>query len=146
MKNRFLALSVAMLFFVSISFAQSKDEKDVAAAVETLKKAMVDGDQAALDKISDGALSYGHSSGKVENKKEFVENIVNGNSDFVKIDLSEQTISISGATAIVRHKFAADTHDKGKEPGKVNIAVLTVWQKKAGGWKLLARQAVKLTS
>lgn len=146
MKKRFLAVIALVFFSASVALAQSKDEKDVAAAVEILKKAMVDGDKTALEKISDPVLTYGHSGGKVENQKEFVESIVTGISDFLKIDLSEQTIAISGTTALVRHKFAADTHDKGKEPAKVNIAVLTVWQKKAGAWKLIARQAVKLTS
>jgi ketosteroid isomerase-like protein len=144
MKNRSIALFLMLSLSTLMAIAQSKDETAVAAAVEKLKKAMVDADQATLERIADNALSYGHSGGKIENKKEFVENIVNGNSDFIKIDLTEQTISLSGNTAIVRHKLAGDTHDNGKEPGKVNLSILTVWQKKGGEWKLLARQAVKI--
>jgi len=97
-----------------------------------------------LEKIAANGLSYGHSSGKVEDKAAFVENIANGNSDFVTIDLTEQTIYVSGSTAIVRHKFSATTHDKGKDPGAVKLAIITVWQKEKKEWKMLARQAVKL--
>jgi ketosteroid isomerase-like protein len=142
--KQFLPLLFLSVIFTNLISAQSKDEKAVAAAVETLRKAMVDGDRTALEKIADKGLTYGHSSGKIEDKATFVENIANGNSDFVTIDLTEQTIYLSGKTAIVRHKFTATSHDKGKDPGSVKLAILTVWQKDKKEWKLLARQAVKL--
>lgn len=138
-----------MLFFVLLtavlsvsSRAQSKDEKSVAQAVETLRKAMVDGNEAALKSISDDALTYGHSHGQVQDKEAFVRNIVNGNSDFVTITLTDQTIHVSGDVAIVRHTLHADTNDKGVGPKKIVLLILTVWKKNHGQWKLLARQAV----
>ena len=142
--KRLLAVLLLSIITSASIIAQTKDEKGVAVAVETLRKAMVDGDRAALEKIAADGLSYGHSAGKVEDKAAFVENIANGNSDFLTIDLTEQTIYVSGTTAIVRHKFTATTHDKGKDPGNVKIAILLVWQKQKKEWKLLARQAVKL--
>jgi ketosteroid isomerase-like protein len=138
-----LAALLLFLFFAHVSFAQSKDEKAVADAVESLRKAMVDGDQTALEKISAAELSYGHSSGLVEDKAAFVENIVSGKSDFVTIALTEQTIRIVDGNAIVRHKFAAETNNGGT-PGKINLAILLVWKKQKGEWKLLARQAARL--
>jgi ketosteroid isomerase-like protein len=125
--------------------AQTKDETDVANAVESLRKAMIDGNREELQRIVLDKLSYGHSGGYVDDKKEFVEKLASGASDFVTIDLSEQTISISGNTAIVRHKLNATTNDSGK-PGEVHLIVLLVFQKDHKEWKLLARQAVKVTS
>jgi Domain of unknown function (DUF4440) len=69
--------------------------------------------------------------------------LVSGASDFVTIDLSEQTIKVTGSTAIVRHVLSATTNDGGKA-GTVKIAVLLVWIKEKKEWKLLARQAVKI--
>lgn len=135
-------LLIVNLTYVSV-MAQSKDEAAVAAAVETLRKAMIDGDRTALEKIATAELSYGHSSGKLEDKAAFVEAIASGKSDFVTIDLTEQTIKVSGDVAIVRHKLGATTNDGGK-PGTVNLAILTVWKKQGKEWKLLARQAVKI--
>lgn len=123
--------------------AQTKDEKQVALAVETLTKAMIDGNKAALENISSDALNYGHSSGKIQNKTEFVEAIASGQSDFVTINLTDQTIVIKDQTAIVRHKLSAETNDGGK-PGTVNLGIMLVWVKEKGNWKLLARQAYKL--
>lgn len=125
--------------------AQNKEEAAVTAAVENLRKAMIDGDKTGLQNITADQLSYGHSSGKVEDKATFVDNIVTGKSDFVTIDLTNQTIAVAGDAAIVRHTLSATTNDNGK-PGTVNLNILLIWQKQKGQWKLLARQAVKIAS
>jgi ketosteroid isomerase-like protein len=128
---------------ISGTMAQSKEEAAVNAAVENLKKAMIDGDKAGLQNITSDKLSYGHSSGRVEDKATFVDNIVTGKSDFVTIELTNQTVSVSGDAAIVRHSLSATTNDSGN-PGSVKLNILLVWQKQKGQWKLLARQAVKV--
>jgi hypothetical protein len=125
------------------SQSQSKDEKEVAAAVEALRKVMIDPTEASLQGITAEELSYGHSGGKIETRAEFIKSLVSGDSDFKTIELTEQTIKIAGNTAIVRHKLVAETADKGN-PGNPKLWVLLVWQKQKGGWKLLARQAVKI--
>jgi ketosteroid isomerase-like protein len=138
-----IILSFLILLFGIHSFAQTKTETQVAAATEQLRKAMVDGDRTTLENLAAEQLSYGHSGGHIDNKKEFVEKIASGNSDFLSIELSEQTISVSGKTAIVRHILTAKTHDKGKDPADIKLRIILVWQKQGGQWKLLARQAVK---
>ena len=142
MKQKILFTILSMFLFVYGPFAQTKNETAIAANVEALRKAMVDADSSMLDMLAAVELSYGHSSGTVENKKEFIAKIISGKSDFISIDLTNQTISVSGKTAIVRHKLDAATNNDGK-PGEVHLLVLLVWQKQHGEWKLLARQAVK---
>ena len=108
---------VIVLFTLTVFIrvqGQSKAESQVASATTALTKAMVDGDRATLEKLAADQLGYGHSGGHIDDKKEFVEKIASGNSDFLSIDLTEQTITISGKTAIVRHILTAKTHDKGK--------------------------------
>lgn len=131
-----------LLTCFSMAFAQTKQEQAVLNAVEQLRKAMVDADSVMLDQLVSPKLSYGHSGGHIDDKKEFVEKIVSGKSDFVTMEFPEQTISISKHTAIVRHKLNAVTNDGGK-PGEVHLVVLLVWQKLHGHWQLLARQAIK---
>lgn len=138
-------LSILFLLAGSNLFAQTAGEKEVTDAVEQLRLAMINADKPALEKIASAKLSYGHSGGAVDDKKTFLEKIVSGASDFISIDLSEQIISISGKVALVRHVFKAKTNDAGKGPGEVNLKILLVWQKQKNGWKLLARQAVKLS-
>ena len=142
MIKKLILTSIVLCVLTMGAKSQSKDEKNVADAVEKLRKAMVDGNKEELQNMVMDKLSYGHSGGHVEGKDEFVEKIVSGKSDFVTIELTDQTISVSDNTAIVRHKFTAKTNDSGK-PGEVHLLVLLIFQKEHKQWKLLARQAVK---
>lgn len=138
-----MSILIACFLISMAGWAQSKDEKDVAARVETLRKAMQDADKAALENIAAEELSYGHSNGKIEDKAAFVEAIVSGKNDFVKIEATELTVKVVGNTAIARHKLSGDTANDGK-PATINLGLLLVWQKQKNEWKLIARQAFKL--
>ncbi len=124
--------------------AQSAEERAVAQAVEALTKAMLDVDRARLEALTADQLSYGHSAGRIENKKEFVDYLVSRASAFRRIDLSDQTISLVDNEAIVRHLFTGETVNPGGQVTPVRIGVLQVWQKQGGDWRLLARQAYRL--
>ena len=133
------------LFFLGlglVSQAQSKDEKQVLAAVDALRAAMLSGDRNQLAAIAAPQLTYGHSNGLIEDKAAFIENLASGTSDFVTIDLSEQTVRMDGDVALVRHKLAAQTNNGGV-PGSVKLGVLLVFRKQQGKWLLLARQGFK---
>ncbi len=141
MKQFFSLLVFSTIF--QFASAQSQEETAVADAVETLRKAMIDADKAGLEKITASKLSYGHSNGRIEDKATFVGNIISGQSDFVTMDLTAQTIAVTGQTAIVRHTLGAKTNDGGK-PGTVSLYVMLVFGKEGRHWKLVARQAVKI--
>jgi hypothetical protein len=142
-QSLFITLVVLGSLFTSKSSAQSKDQTAVAQAVEKLKMLMIDPDKSKMEALTADGLSYGHSSGKIEDKAAFIEALVSGVSDFKNIDLSDQTITIVDNTALVRHKLMGDTVDNGK-PGQAKLSVLLVWIKQKSDWKLLARQAVKI--
>jgi hypothetical protein len=124
--------------------AQSADERAVAQAVEALTKAMIDVDRARLEALTADQLSYGHSAGRVENKKEFVDYLASRASAFRRIELSDQTIALVDNEAIVRHLFTGETVNPAGQSTPVRIGVLQVWRKQGGDWRLLARQAYRL--
>jgi ketosteroid isomerase-like protein len=124
--------------------AQSADERAVAQAVEALAKAMLAVDRAGLEAAAADQLSYGHSAGKIETKKEFVDAILSREAAFRKLDLSDQTISVAENEAIVRHLMTGETVSPSGQVSPVKVGVLQVWQKQGGSWKLLARQAYRL--
>jgi hypothetical protein len=136
-------LSACIIFLSLTISAQSSEEKAVAVSVETLHKAMIDADQSTLDKITAKELSYGHSNGKVDNKTDFIGNIVGEKNDFKSIDISNQHITIADDIAIVRHSFNAEILSDGKI-SSVKLSVLLIWKKEKHAWKLIARQAVKI--
>jgi thioredoxin-related protein len=137
-------LSLLVVFLaVTLVKAQTKDEIAVAAAVERLNKGILDPDKALLESIASEGLSYGHSAGKVQNKAEFVEDLLHGTFDFLTVATSNQKIMVSGKNAIVRHTFVAKATNAGT-PVDLNIGNLLVWRKEGGKWKLIARQAFKI--
>lgn len=142
-----MKMILSLLLFCVVSttllLAQTADEKAVATAVEKFRKAMIAADKATLESMTADELSYGHSNGLIEDKAAFVDQFVTGKSVFLTINLADQTIRISNDAAIVRHRLTGDTNNN-KVPGKVDLVVLTVWQKRKGEWKLLARQAAKI--
>jgi len=135
-------LSVILLIFASslAANAQSKDETLVAAKVEKLRAAMISGNKADLESLLSDDLTYAHSSGKIQTKAVFVEEISTKKSDFVTIELSKQSISITGDVAIVSHQLNATTNDGGK-PAAPHLNIVLVWKKTKGDWKLIARRA-----
>ncbi|MCE6992149.1 nuclear transport factor 2 family protein [Dyadobacter sp. CY323] len=144
--SKHFAFIITFLMISQMTMAQSKEESEVAKAVEELKALLVEPAQKGLEAISAKELSYGHSNGLVEDQKTFVESLMSKKYDFVTMDLTEQTIKIVGNAAIVRHILTAKTDDAGKGPGTANIKVLQVWQKQGNKWVLIARQAVKIVA
>lgn len=123
---------------------RTNDEREVAAQVEKLRQVMIKPNRPVLESLAAEALSYGHSSGLVENKKQFVDALVLGKSDFTSITFPDEVITVAGDNAVVRHHMLADTFSN-KIPGKLDIMVMSVWKKVDSEWKVLARQGVKVT-
>lgn len=138
-------LLIAVSFIcVSMMFAQkNNDQTAVAEASEKLRLAMISSDKTNLESLILPELTYGHSGGHIDDAKEFVEKLASKKSNFLNIDITNQSIQIVDKTAIVRNHLYGKTADLGKEPGEVNLDILYVWSKTKSGWKLLARQAVK---
>lgn len=137
-----ISLAIVFLFFTICLSAQSKAEKMVANQIEIFHQAMVNADEAVLNDLVNDKLSYGHSNGVVEDKKAFILKLTSGASDYTKIDVSNQSISISGDIAVVRQHADMMLLDNGKLSQR-NLMLLMVWQKSQGRWKLLTRQGVK---
>src|SRR5680860_1628107 len=120
MKNRNL-LSILLTFCTVIVFAQSNnDQQQLNTAVKELYSAMVAKDGKTLEKLTAKDLTYGHSSGKIEDKTQYIDAVLNGSIEFSSIVPDEQNIYISGKTAIVRHIFVAEGTNDG-EPAHLSL-------------------------
>ena len=116
---------------------------EVEAAVDALTKALLAGDGPALDALTHDGLSYGHSSGLVQDKAAFIEPLATKRASFPSIALSDRSVSVVGDDAIARHVFTGESVANGKA-SPVHIGVLQVWHSEGGRWRLLARQAYKI--
>jgi len=138
-----LALGASSLLQHSPALAESGDEAAVKQAIETLRKGTLEQDKTKLEAITAEQVSYGHSSGQVQNKAEFINGVMTRKGTTKSIEFPELTVAVVGNTAVARHLYVSEGELDGK-PTNVKIGLLQVWQKQEGGWKLLARQGFKL--
>lgn len=138
-----LALGAASLPESSRAFADADEEAAVLQAVAALNRAMLDADRSGLESLVADQLSYGHSSGMVQTKAQFVAVIVNKETIYKSIVLTEPLTIMAGSNAIVRHIASVD-YETGGKTATARIGVLQVWVKEETRWRLLARQAFKI--
>jgi sugar phosphate isomerase/epimerase len=120
------------------------DRLALEGVVASLSKALIDADEVALHNLTTEELTYGHSSGAIEDRVTFINNVVNGNLDFKTWEVSGQEISVKDHTAWVRHNVSSNILNKSNDSASdLNLKVLLIWTKVDGNWKLLARQAVR---
>jgi Domain of unknown function (DUF4440) len=123
--------------------AASGDDETVGPAVETYRKAILTRDKAALDALTLPLLSYGHSSGKIQNKEEFIAGAIDPKTTTKSLEFTNMWNEVAGENAISRFIWNSESEADGKTT-QTKIGVMIVWQKQNGAWKLLARQAYKV--
>ena len=138
-----LALGAASLLHSAPSQAEAAEETALNQAVEALRKATLAQDKAKLEQLVADQVSYGHSGGRVENKTELINGVMNRKAVVKSIDFPELKVAVVGNGAVARHLWVSESEMDGK-PTSTKIGVLQVWQKQDGNWKLLARQGYKL--
>lgn len=139
-----LLLLYALVTFSNIVCAQQSTKNKLAQLIQKLYDAMVDADEKKLEEMVAENVSYGHSSGLVEDKKTFIQKIISGQSNFEKVNLSNINITIHKNIAVCRHQLTAETKDNGVD-GSVNLWVLQIWMKEKKHWRLLARQSTRVS-
>ena len=137
------AIGAVSLLQSGTAMADSADATAVDKAIEALRKALLEADKSQLEKLTAEQLSYGHSSGRVESKAQFINGVMTRKAIYKSITFPEVTVAVVGDASIVRHLYESESETDGK-PSSVKIGALQVWQKQDGTWKLLARQGFKL--
>ena len=138
-----ITLLLALVTIAQPAFAQSGDEAAVAQAVDSMRKAMFARDSAQFEVLVSDNVSYGHSAGRIENKKEFITAALANKSVIKSLTFTDQTVKVTGNHAVVRNTYNGVSELDGKT-NNTKIGVVMVWAKESGGWKLYARQAYRL--
>ena len=104
-----VVMALALLTGAYLVAAQSSDEAAVAQAVEAFRNAMLKADRGQFETLTADQLSYGHSSGRIETKTQFIDAATSGRSTWKFITLTDQTTQIVGHAAIVSPRASAAT-------------------------------------
>jgi hypothetical protein len=139
MKIKLLVLFVAL---AGSCTAQDVVTDKLIATVKSFHQALVVKSIATINQHTDKTLSYGHSNGWVENKRQLMDNLASGKSRYNRFDEDSITATVSGNLAQVRFKADIDAAEH-SQPLHFKLYVLEVWVKKSNRWVLLARQATK---
>ncbi|MGF6138967.1 nuclear transport factor 2 family protein [Pseudomonas laurylsulfatiphila] len=142
MKKAKVLIGFLCLFSGYVAATPAASDKEVAQAVDHLTQAMLHKDIPELNALTAENLTYGHSSGKIQDKQAFIADIETGKSAFKTLEMQNQTITVSGDVALVRHHFSAQAL-KGTEVVPTEIENFQIWQKQDGKWLLVGRQAFK---
>jgi ketosteroid isomerase-like protein len=134
-----LLLSATVL---SAATPDPKVEKEVLAALEAYKQAMINKDSAALTKVLSDDLTYTHSSNLHEDKAAVLASIKRQGTSTEAIDFKDPKVRVYGNTALVK----TDVDFRNNANGVVSVSklnVLHVFVKGPQGWQMVARQATR---
>ena len=143
MMKKILYLFTLLLTLTITAQAQTADEKAVDNAGKLLNRGLINQDIKLLNRLVLPNLSYGHSSGAIENKAAFTKAVADGPVRYISIDVADQTIIITGNVAVTRQIQTLKLINDGK-PTDLKIGNMLVWKKVQNTWKLLAKQGFKL--
>ncbi len=125
--------------------AQDKQVMAVESATNSLVGLLENPTEKDLLAILSADLVYGHSSGKIDTRASLIQSLISGESDFVKINISNQKIHKTGKSVfVVTHQLNAVTNNNGN-PGEIKLFILLIWEKVKGKFQLMARQATRIT-
>ena len=135
-------ITILFLLASAIGIAQQTEQDKLINTVKEFHQAMVNKNTASLNQQTDKALSFGHSNGWVETKKDLISDLESGMISYQKITEDSITVSMNENLASVRFKTDIEATMNGNSIS-VRLRVLEVWVKKSKRWMLFARQAVK---
>lgn len=132
-------------FFSIVHAQKNNDSLVIVEKIKDLHEAVfMNKDSLALEKLFAPQISYGHSGGKVENRKETITNVSASKSVYTNVMVTNQTAQIVGKTAVARHLFSATETNKEGKVTNLKLHIVTFWVKIKGKWLLIARQAAKV--
>lgn len=132
-----------ILMLLLSAAAQAQDAATLKKAVAAFDKALTGKDSAVLKTLLSEKVTYGHSNGWVQSKRQVIEDLYNGKLTYTAISSAEEMVILEGTTASVRNVSDIEVVLDGKTI-RLKLKVLQVWVWKNRRWELFARQSTKI--
>ena len=139
----------ALVFILILSSlagqAQSRDEKALVERTYLLSHTVFGSkDSLTLEDLFARTATYGHSGGNLQTRQEAIASVSRNRSVYTDTAVSNIRVIVEKSTAIVRHNFVATETAKDGKVTQLKFAMMLVWIKERGKWRLMGRQAVKM--
>ncbi len=139
--------SVFFMLAATAGFAQSKEEQSLMVRSYLLSHTVFGSkDSLTTEDLFSKTATYGHSSGKIETRREAIDAIVHNRSFYTDTSLNIQSILVNRKTGVVRSVFKGRQNNPDGTAAALHLHIMTVWVKDKSKWRLMGRQAVKLTN
>ena len=146
--NDYMKKLFLIFLFVSVytfSFGQNSKEEAVWKRVEALTNSIFGKkDSLALVDLVSNKVTYGHSTGLIEDKATMIKNAVGNKGSYKNIEIERINMSLDDKTAVLRHNLRGVNVDAAGAESPLNLQILQVWRKENGVWRIWGRQAVKI--
>jgi ketosteroid isomerase-like protein len=106
-------------------------------------RAMVDGDGASLDALLAENVSYVHTNGKRETKRQFIDGITAGRRRYRQIEVQSQEVLLAGRETCVVTGRALIEMEANNGALLFPIAYTAIHIQEDGQWRLIAWQATR---
>jgi ketosteroid isomerase-like protein len=126
-----------------LALASGDGRDDVAAAEKKRFAAMIAGDVAILAPLLADDLTYTHSSGRVDTKAQFLDNLRSGQQKYFSIAPEDTAVRVYGDTAVSTGRSAMHVSAAGQEM-RFRIQFTDVWVRRDGRWQMVAWQSTRL--
>lgn len=138
-------LLVALIAIDYTAAAQSKSEKELMNRTYLLSNTVFGTkDSLALEDLFARSSTYGHSHGNLQTREEAIKSISANKSKYTDTSISNMTVYFNGNTAISRYLYKANENKSDGKVSPLNFALILVWVKEKGKWRLFGRQAAAI--
>jgi hypothetical protein len=142
-------ITVKGLLFIAVAVLPASlnpaaaQEAQVVAAIREFHQALVKKDTASIDRLTHAGLSYGHSNGWIETKKDLLKNNSSRYMDYHSFADDSMQVIVSGNVACARFVADINSNIAGTPPESKRRKVLEIWILEKKQWIIFARQAIR---
>jgi len=142
MTRRVLLVAATLAASLWPGAAPAADD-EIRALEKEWSQAVIAGDIAKVDALLGKDLIYGHASGIVDSKDQYMTKLRGRAQVYEAIEYHDMTTKMYGETAVVHGHVRMAGKTKG-EPFNNEVMLLHVWVKRDGRWQLAAHQTAQM--
>lgn len=133
-------LLITLLFFCLTGFAQSKQEQEVLQLSKAKFKWIVNKNMDSLQWVLDERLTFTHSNGWVQSKKELMDDLKSNKLTYTAIDVVVASVRLYAKSAVItgKGKFTVTTDGTSTT---FDLAYTETYVLQKRDWKLVSRHA-----
>jgi hypothetical protein len=137
-------LIIILSFITVAALAQGQEEHEVLSLAKKKFRWMTEAKLDSLKDLLDDRLTYTHSNGWVQTKKEFLDDFSNGKLVYYSIDIQEIKARVYSGAAIVNCRGKFTTTINGGTKVTFDLMVTETYVLLNKKWKLASRHANKM--